>query len=88
MVLLANGDIALLISFGTFVLLSFFGVLSMKQRRRRETDPKWQVFMGPFTALLCGLLRFTLVLPCTQSSIGYMALGVVLSVCFRRCEPR
>ena len=63
--LLANGDIASSLFFGTFVLLSFFGMLSMDQRRRRETDPKWQVFMEktsmvPFAALVSGRLRFTL----------------------------
>ena len=63
--LLANGDVASILFFGTFVLLSFFGMLSMDQRRRRETDPKWLVFMDktsmmPFAALVTGRLRFTL----------------------------
>ena len=62
--LLANGDTASILFFGTLVLLSFFGMLSMDQRRRRETDPKWQVFMEktsmvPFVALISGRLRFT-----------------------------
>ena len=35
--LLANGDSASILFFGTFALLSFFGMLSMDQRRRRET---------------------------------------------------
>jgi uncharacterized membrane protein len=51
--------------FETFAVLSFFGMLSMEQRPRRETDPKWQVFMDktsmvPFAALLRGRLRRTL----------------------------
>lgn len=63
--LLANGDVASILFFGTFVFLSFFGMLSMDQRRRQETDPKWQVFMQktsmiPFAALMSGRLRFTL----------------------------
>jgi uncharacterized membrane protein len=63
--LLANGDTASILFFGTFALLSFFGMLSMDQRRRRETDPKWQAFMEktsmvPFAALASGRLRFTL----------------------------
>lgn len=63
--LIANGDTASILFFGTFVLLSFFGMLSMDQRRRRETDPKWQAFMEktsmvPFAALASGRLRFTL----------------------------
>ena len=62
--LLANGDTASILFFGTVVLLSFFGMLSMDQRRRRETDPKWQAFMEktsmmPFVALVSGRLRFT-----------------------------
>ena len=37
----------------------------MDQGRRRETDPKWQIFMdktsmAPFAALLRGRLRFAL----------------------------
>jgi uncharacterized membrane protein len=63
--LLANGDSASILFFGTFALLSFFGMLSMDQRRRRETDPKWQVFMNkasmvPFATLVNGRFRFTL----------------------------
>jgi len=62
--LLANGDTASILFFGTLVLLSFFGMLSMDQRRRRETDPKWRAFLEktsliPFVALLSGRLRFT-----------------------------
>lgn len=63
--LLANGDTASIFFFGTFSLLSFFGMLSMDQRRRRETDPKWRAFMEktsmvPFAALVSGRLQFTL----------------------------
>lgn len=63
--LLANGDTASILFFGTFILLSFFGMLSMDQRRRQETDPKWQAFMEktsmvPFAALAGGRLRLTM----------------------------
>jgi len=34
--LLANGDSASILFFGTFALLSFFGMLSMDQRRRPQ----------------------------------------------------
>ena len=62
--LLANGDTASILFFGTLVLLSLLGMLSMDQRRRRETDPQWQAFMEktsmiPFVALVSGRLRFT-----------------------------
>jgi uncharacterized membrane protein len=57
--LLANGDAASIFFFGSFALLSFSRMLSMDQRRRRKTDPKWQVSMDktsmvPFVPLLCG----------------------------------
>lgn len=38
--ILANDDSAPIVFFGTFALLSFFGVLSMDQKRSWETDPK------------------------------------------------
>ena len=64
--LLANGNGASIFFFVSLALLFFFRMLSMDQRRRRETDPKWQVSMDktsmvPFVPLLRGRLRFTLV---------------------------
>ena len=38
--LLANRDYASILFFGTFVLLSFFGMLSIDQGRRQESVPK------------------------------------------------
>lgn len=63
--MIANGDVASLIFFGTLVSLSFFGMLSMDQRRRAEADPRWATFMAntsmvPFAAMFAGRLRFTL----------------------------
>lgn len=63
--LLANRDYASILFFGTFVLLSFFGMLSIDQGRRQKSAPKWQIFMDKtsmvsFAALLRGLLRFRL----------------------------
>ena len=63
--LLANRDYASILFFGTFVLLSFFGMLSMDQGRRQKSDPKWRIFMDKtsmvsFAALLRGRLRFRL----------------------------
>lgn len=62
--LIANGDVASIIFFGTFLVLSFFGMLSMDARRRSETDPRWQSFMTetsmlPFAAMISGRQRFT-----------------------------
>jgi uncharacterized membrane protein len=63
--LLANDYSSSILFFGTFALLSFFEMIFMDQGRRRETDPKWQIFLNktsmvPFAALLRGRLRFTL----------------------------
>ena len=63
--LLAHGYTASIIFFGRFFLRSFFGMLSMDQRRRREIDQKWQVSIDktslvPFVALVSGRLRHTL----------------------------
>ena len=62
--LIANGDVASILFFGTFALLSFFGMLSMDARRRSETDPRWERFMNetsmlPFGAILSGRVKFT-----------------------------
>lgn len=61
---IANGDVASLLFFGTFVLVAVFGMLSMDQRRRAETDARWKNFMEktsmvPFAALASGRLNFT-----------------------------
>ena len=44
--LIANGDKASIVFFGTLAILSFFGMLSMDARRRQETDARWQHFMA------------------------------------------
>lgn len=62
--IIANGDHASLLFFGTFALVSFFGMLSMDQRKRQEHDPRWNTFMEstsmmPFAALARGRQSFT-----------------------------
>ncbi len=62
--IIANGDKASLMFFGTFALVAFFGMLSMDQRRRQENDPRWKTFMTttsmlPFAALASGKQSFT-----------------------------
>jgi len=62
--IIANGDKASLMFFGTFALVSFFGMLSMDQRKRAEDDPRWKNFMEttsmmPFAALVSGRQTFT-----------------------------
>lgn len=61
---IANGDVASIVFFGTFALLSFVGMFSMDARRRKETDPRWQAFMEntsmmPMAAIIAGRQRFT-----------------------------
>ena len=62
--IIANGDTASLMFFGTFALVSFFGMVSMDQRKRQESDPRWDNFMKntsmvPFAALIAGRQTFT-----------------------------
>ena len=77
--LIANGDVASILFFGTLMLLSFFGMLSMDARRRKEADPRWKSFMEktsmvPFAAMVAGRLRFTL------ADINWMGLVAGLSL--------
>lgn len=63
--LVANGDKASIVFFGTFAVLAFFGMLSMDARRRQEDDPRWQIFMArtsmfPFAAMIRGRQSFTI----------------------------
>lgn len=62
--IIANGDIASLMFFGTFAVVSFFGMFSMDARRRKDEDPRWQAFMDntsmvPFAAIAQGKVKFT-----------------------------
>ena len=60
---IANGDQASLVFFGTLAVVSLFGMFSMDARRRREDDPRWKMFMEntsmmPFAALASGRQSF------------------------------
>lgn len=62
--LIANGDKASIIFFGTLALVSFIGMLLVDLRKRKEEDPRWRAFMGktsmlPFAAVIAGRLKFT-----------------------------
>ena len=57
--LAANGDLASMILFGTFLLLSLFGTFSIDAKRQRKMGPAWQAFASqtsniPFAAVLRG----------------------------------
>lgn len=61
--LLANGDLASLIFFGSFVLLATLGMLHIDQRKTATLGEPWQRFIGatstlPFGAILTGRNRF------------------------------
>jgi uncharacterized membrane protein len=57
--LTTNGDQAGVIFFGTFLLLSLFGTVSIDAKRRRKLGPAWEGFAArtsnvPFAAILSG----------------------------------
>lgn len=79
--LLANGDGASIVFFGTFMLLSGVGMAAMDAKRRGRPEPAWQQFYRgtsaiPFVALITGknTLKF--------SEINWIAvvIGLVVAV--------
>lgn len=77
--IIANGDMASVLFFGTLAVLSFFGMLSMDARKRSEEDPRWQTFMEstsmvPFAAMLGGKAKFE------TSDLNWVALIVGLGL--------
>ena len=62
--LIANGDTASILFFGTLVVVSLAGMFSMDARKRQEEDPRWQQFMQqtsmmPFAAIAAGRLSLS-----------------------------
>lgn len=56
---LANGDLASVIFFGAFLVLSFFGTFSIDAKRKRRGGAAWDVFAAktsnlPFAAIIVG----------------------------------
>ena len=63
--LIANGDAASIVFFGTFALLSGLGSMAMDLKRRHLTDPDWLEFYSqtsniPFAGLLAGKSRLAI----------------------------
>jgi uncharacterized membrane protein len=61
--LAANGDLASVVLFGTFFMLSLFGTMSIDAKRRRKLGAQWDGFAQatsniPFAAILSGRNRF------------------------------
>ncbi len=73
--IIANGDIASIVMFGTLALVSCLGTLAMDAKKRALDDPQWRSFYDatsnvPFIALISGKSRFS------SADINYLALGV------------
>ena len=63
--LVANGDAASTIFFGTFFILSLLGTVSIDAKRRRKLGPAWNAFADatsnvPFAAVIAGRNRIKL----------------------------
>jgi uncharacterized membrane protein len=57
--LIANGDLASLVLFGSMLALALFGTASIDAKRRRALGPAWETFAGqtsniPFAAIVTG----------------------------------
>lgn len=79
--LVANPDLASLVFFGTFVLVSMVGMAGMDAKRRSREEPEWQEFYAttsyfPLFALASGRTRLGL------ADLNWMAIsiGVILYV--------
>ena len=80
--IIANGDKASILMFGTLILVSSIGMVAMDIRKRANVDDKWQAFYAttsliPFAALISGKTRLRL------AEINWLALlvGLVLYAC-------
>jgi len=63
--LLANGDLASVIFFGTFLVVAFFGTFSIDAKRRRKMGAAWVSFAAktsnvPFGAVISGRNRLNI----------------------------
>jgi len=57
--LIANGDLASVVLFGTFLVLALFGTISIDAKRERKLGEQWSVFANrtsniPFAAIIAG----------------------------------
>ncbi len=77
--LIANGDRASVVFFGTLGLMSILGTISMDGRKRRQSEAGWEAFYSstsnvPFAALLAGRARIV------AGDISYVAIGIGLAL--------
>lgn len=77
--LIANGDEASVVFFGTLGLMSVLGTISMDARKRRGEEPGWATFFAttsniPFVALATRRTRIA------AGDISYLAIGIGLAL--------
>lgn len=75
--IIANGDVASLIFFGAFAVLSSLGMVAMDAKRRHRPEPEWQQFYAttsyfPFVALVAGRTKLRI------ADINWIAVAVGL----------
>jgi uncharacterized membrane protein len=80
--IIANGDLASIILFGTLALVSSMGMVAIDVRKKANFDEEWLAFYAttslvPFVALISGKTRLAL------AEINWLAVavGLVLYVC-------
>jgi uncharacterized membrane protein len=77
--LLANGDVAGILLFGSLLILAAGGIAHMESKRRASDDTRWQRLIAvtsilPFAAIIGGRTRFAF----SMLDWGRVALGLVL----------
>lgn len=77
--LLANGNVAGLLLFGSLLILAIVGIAHIEARRRASDDPAWQQFVSvtsivPFAAIIARRTRFSF----TPMDWTRLALGLGL----------
>ncbi len=75
--LMVNGDLASLLMFGTFIILTYFGTLSIDAKRQRKLGDKWDAFAAktsnvPFMAIAQGRNSLNI------GEIGWWRIAVAL----------
>ena len=77
--LIANGDVASIIFFGTLVIVSGLGMISMDARKRKIGGEEWEEFFKttstiPFAATLAGRNRIA------AADINWLAIGIGIAL--------
>ncbi|HKI75553.1 MAG TPA: NnrU family protein [Pseudomonadales bacterium] len=75
--IVANGDKASIVFFGSFAILSSVGMIAMDAKRRHRPEPEWQSFYAstsywPFAALISGRTSLK------SGDINWLAVGIAI----------